>query len=64
MAKTDEGSKDIIDVKVACSLACIGHTREVVQDRRMEKMNTKEMGEVEKWTRGEGRRRRKTREEG
>ena len=38
---------------------CIGHTREVVQDRRMEKMNTREVGEVEKWTRGEGRRRRR-----
>lgn len=57
MAKKDEGSNDITDIKVACSLESIWviHTREVVKCVRME-MNVKEVGEVEKGKMGEGRR--------
>lgn len=56
MAKTDEGSNDITDIKVSCSLDSIWviHTREV-KYVRME-MNVKEVGEVEKGKMGEGRR--------
>lgn len=40
------------------------HTREVVKEMRMEKMNVKEVGEVEKGKMGEGRRSGKGRRDG